>query len=122
MHLTIWHYIGIAFFILEIIWIIFYYYYYYATVNIYNFCEKNEYQYLGYLWVRKIKGEWYLEIPKEMIEESLTTKYKIISQSVFHKLRKGEKIYINFADRYHTKARLEVEITVENYIMIPNIL
>ena len=114
MNLTIWHYIGITILSLDIIWIVFYYYY--ATVKVYNFYEKNKYQYLGYLWIRKNKGEWYLKIPKEMIEESLTTKYKIVSQSIFHQLRKGEKIYINFADKYHTKAKLTAEIIVENYI------
>ena len=118
MQLTIWHYIGIIILSLDIIWIVFYYYY--ATVGVYNFCEKNKYQYLGYLWIRKNKGEWYLKIPKEMIEESLTTKYKIISQSIFHQLRKGETIYINFADRYHTKAKLAAEIIVDNYIVIPH--
>lgn len=138
MNLTNWHYIGIIILILDIVWIVFYYYY--AAVKIYNFkektnkteqdrilkklfafqnnitCRQEEYQYLGYLWIRKKRGEWYLKIPREMIENSTTTKYKIISQSWFHKLRKGEKIHINFADKYHTEVRLSAQITVKNYI------
>lgn len=127
MYLTIWHYIGITILILDIIWIVFYYYY--ATVKVYNFHEGNpqegmftaiqkqkKYQYLGYLWVRKRQGEYYLKIPVEMIENSVTTKYKITSQSWFHMLRKGEKMHISFADQYMTEVKLDREITVKNYI------
>ena len=114
MNLTTWHYIGIAFFISDIIWIVFYYYY--ATVKVYNLYEKAHFQYLGYLWIRKKRGEWYLEIPEEMIDNSLTTEYKIISQSWFHKFRKGEKIHISFAGKYQAEAKLSAKITVKNYI------
>ena len=115
MNLTIWHYIGIIILSLDILWIVLYYNY--ATVKVYNFYEKNKYQYLGYLWIRKKRGEWYLNIPKEMIEESLTTKYKIISQSMFRQFIKGEKIYIIFADKYYTRTRMADEFIVENYIV-----
>ena len=114
MNLTYWHYMGIVILTLDIVWIVFYYYY--ATVKVYNFRENNHYQYLGYLWIRKKQGEYYLKIPQEMIEDYVTTKYKIISQSWFHKLRKGEKIHIDFADKYHMEARLSEKITVKNYI------
>ena len=96
------------------VWIGFYYYY--ATVKIYNFQEMDRYFYLGYLWIRKKKGQYYLKIPREMIENSVTTEYKITSESLFHQLRKGKKIYINFADSYDTEATMEREITVKNYI------
>lgn len=114
MHLTTWHYIGMTLLGLDIICSILYYYH--ATVKIYNYYEKNTYLYLGHLWIYKKNGQWYLKIPKKMIEESFTTKYKIISQTLVHKLKKGEKVYINFANRYHTQAKIDVEITVENYI------
>lgn len=138
MNLTTWHYIGIAILTLDIIWIVFYYYY--ATVKVYNFkektnkteqgrilkklftfqnnitCRQEEYQYLGYLWIRKKRSGYYLKIPQEMIEDSVTTKYQIISQSRFHKLKKGEKMHINFADKYHTEAKISAQITVKNYI------
>ena len=138
MNLTTWNYIGIVLVGLDIAFIMFYYYY--ATVKVYNFIQKTsriqphcrrkkaktfqnnpenaqeEYQYLGHLWVRKKRGEYYLTIPKEMMEQSFTTKYKIVSQSMFHQFRKGEKIHINFADQYRTDAKLSAEITVKNYI------
>ena len=114
MNLTIWHYIGIAIIILDIVWIGFYYYY--ATVKIYNYHEKGTFQYLGYLWIRKKNGQYYLKIPQEMIENSVTTKYKITSESVFHQLRKEKKLYINFADNYDTEVIIEAQITVKNYI------
>ncbi len=127
MNLTKWHYyIGIIILILDIIWIVFYYYY--ATVKVYNFCGKKskrpfkgiikqeEYLYLGYLWIRKRRGNYYLKIPKQMVEDSVTTKYKIISQSTFHILKKGEKIQINFADKYDTAVEIAAQITVKNYI------
>lgn len=114
MNLTIWHYIGIIIFLLDIVWIVFYYYY--ATVKVYNFCEGKHYRYLGYLWIRKKRGEWYLNIPREMVENSVTTKYKIISASWFHKFRKGEKMHISFAEKYRTETRLSAKIYVLNYI------
>ncbi len=118
MNLTLWYYIGIILLFLDMVWITFYYYY--ATVKVYNFCENTNYQYLGYLWICKKRGEWYLKIPGEMIENSLTTEYKIVSQSWFHKLRKGEKIHISFEDKYQTEVRLSAKITVKNYIATSN--
>lgn len=114
MNLSIWHYMGITILALDIIWIIFYYYY--ATVKIYNLKEKENYNYLGYLWIYKKRGHYYLNIPKKMIEDSVTTKYKIVSQSSFHILKKGEKIHINFADKYIVETGLSAGITVKNYI------
>ena len=114
MNLTTWHYIGIVILTLDIVWIVFYYYY--ATVKVYNFCEGKHYQYLGYLWIRKKRGDWYLEIPKDMIERSVTTKYKIISASRFHKFRKGERMHIDFAGKYRTEVRLSAKMYAYNYI------
>lgn len=114
MKLANLHYIGIIILILDILWILFYYYY--ATVKIYNFQEKGNYKYLGILWIRKRRGHFYLKIPQEMIENSITTEYNITSESWFHKLRKGEKLYINFADNYDTQVVMEARITVKNYI------
>ena len=129
MDLKIWHYIGITVLVLDIGWIVFYYDY--AAVKIYNFQGKimkpekeerlkryhqKEYQCLAYLWIHKKEGEYYLKIPQEIIDNSVTTKYKIVSQSIFHKFRKGEKLHVNFADNYYTLVRLSAEITVKNYI------
>ena len=100
--------------ILDIIWIVFYYYY--ATVKVYNFCEGKHYHYLGYLWIRKKRGEWYLKIPHDMIENSVTTKYKIVSASWFHKFRKGEKMHIDFAGKCRKEVRVSAKILVQNYI------
>ena len=114
MNLTILSYIGITILLLDIIWILFYYYY--GTVKVYNFIEEGKYQYLGFLWIRKKQGDWFLKIPKEMIENSVTTEYKLVSQSGFHTLRKGEKMYVSFRDKYVIKVRVFKEITVKNYI------
>ena len=105
---------GIAILALDVIWILFYYYY--ATVKVYNLYEKEKYQYLGHLWIRKKRGEYYLFIPEEMINNSITTKYKIVSSSVFHQVRKGKKICINFAGKYDVQATVSARFTVKNYI------
>ena len=142
MSLTSWYYIGVTILILDITFIMFYYYY--ATVKVYNFIQKTskierhcqrkknktfqnthesaqeEYYYLGHLWIRKKRGEYYLKIPQEMLDESVTTKYKIVSQSMLHKIRKGDKIHINFADSYHVDTKLAAQITVKNYIATPH--
>lgn len=109
-----WNCIGILILFIDIFWIVFYYYY--ATVKIYNFQEMEKYQYLGYLWIHKRKGQYYLKISQEMIDNSVTTEYKIVSQSAFHRLKRREKIYINFADQYGTEVRMASQITVKNYI------
>lgn len=114
MNLTTWHYIGIAILTLDIVWIVFFYYY--ATVKVYNLCEGKHYRYLGYLWIRKKRGEWYLTMPVDMVEHSVTTKYKIISASWFHKFRKGEKMHISFAEKYRVEVRVSAKIYVQNYI------
>lgn len=116
MNFTTWHYIGMAILVSDIVWITFYYYY--ATVKIYNFQEKEQYIYLGYLWIRKKRGEYYLRIPQEMIENSTTTQYKLISQSMFHQLKRGEKIQISFADKHDTIAEISAHIIVKNYIAV----
>ena len=114
MQLTTWHYIGIVIFLLDLIWIAVYYYY--ATVKIYNYIEGDRYHYLGFLWIRKKQGQWFLQVPKEMVENSLTTKYKLVSQSGFHALRKGESIFVSFENKYEVKAKIEKEFIVINYI------
>lgn len=114
MSITTWYYAGILILLLDLAWLAFFYYY--GSVKIYNFCEGNCYCFLGYLWIHKKRGEWYLKIPKDMIENSLTTKYKIISVSWFHKFKKGEKMHIDFAGKYRGQVRIAAEIVVENYI------
>ena len=114
MNLTSLHYMGITILILDLFWIGFYYYY--ATVKVYNFWEKEKYQYLGYLWIQKKNGWYYLKIPQQMIENSVTTKYKITSESWFHHLRKGKKMYIHFAHGYEKEVTIGADIIVKNYI------
>ena len=114
MKLTLWYYFGIIIFILDLIWIAFYYYY--ASVKIYNFIHGDKYQYLGFLWIRKKRGEWFLSIPQDMIDISITTKYKIISASGFHALRTGKSLFVNFNNQYEVKIKIAKEMEVINYI------
>lgn len=138
MNLAAWNYIGGMILISDIIWIVFYYYY--ATIKVYNFqgwvtqadkdgifkkilgvcgfkiCNQEKYRYMGILWIRKKKSGYYLKIPQEIVDNSITTKYRIISQSAFHKWRRGEKIHISFGEQYHTEVRAAANITVKNYI------
>ena len=118
MQLTTWHYVGIAIFIVDLMWVAIYYYY--GTVKIYNYIEGDRYQYLGLLWIRKKQGQWFLKVPKEMVEYSVTTKYKLVSQSGFHALRNGEIIFVSFENRYEAKATIEKEFVVTNYIATSN--
>ena len=97
-----------------LLWITFYYYY--AAVKVYNFLEKEKWVYSGCLWIRKKRGRHYLKVPREMLDNSTTTKYKFISQSGFHKRKRGETIQINFTEKYDVTVEIEAEITVKNYI------
>jgi len=114
MEITPWHYIGIIIFLLDFIWIAIYYYY--GTVKIYNYIEKNKYRYLGFLWIRKKRGEWFLTIPQDMIDNSITTKYKIVSASGFHTLRNGQTLFVSFNDKYEIKVKIYKEFFAHNYI------
>ena len=104
MELTLLHYVGIIIFILDLIWISIYYYY--GTVKIYNYVEKDNYQYLGFLWIRKQRGEWFLSIPANMIDNSITTKYKLVSASGFHTLHNGESLFVSFDNKYEVKVEI----------------
>ena len=114
MEIIKWYYMGLAIFILDICWILFYYYF--ASVKVYNLYQKKDYRYMGVLWIKKKRGFWYLKIPKEMIENSVTTEYKLVSCSGFHRRRKGENLYLDFDGKYEVKVSIFKEITVKNYI------
>ena len=118
MQLTPWHYVGIIIFILDFIWISIYYYY--GTVKIYNYIEGEKYQYMGFLWIRKKYGEWFLSIPQDMIDNSITTKYKIVSASGFHTLRNGQTLFVSFNKQYEVKAKISRKFYVYNYIFTSN--
>ena len=118
MQLTLWHYLGILIFILDFIWIAFYYYY--GTVKIYNLEVGDVYQYLGILWIRKKGGQWFLVVPQDMLETSTTTKYKFVSQSGFHALRKDQTIFVSFANRYEVKVKISKVFYAHNYISTSN--
>ena len=118
MELTTLLYIGIIIFLLDFIWITIYYYY--RTVKIYNYTEQDNYRYLGFLWIRKKYGEWFLAIPQDMIDHSITTKYKIVSASGFHALRKGETLFVSFNNKYEVKTRINKEFFVYNYLFSSN--
>lgn len=114
MQLTLWHYIGITIFILDFIWIAFYYYY--GTVKIFNYIVGEDYQYMGILWIRKKRGEWFLTIPQDMIDNSITTKYKLVSASGFHALRNGQTLFVSFNNKYEVKVKISKIFFACNYI------
>lgn len=118
MDLTLFHFFGIIIFLLDLIWITIYYYY--GTVKIYNYIEKDNYRYLGFLWIHKKRGEWFLTIPSDMLETSVTTKYKIVSASGFHALHNNESLFIFFDDKYEVKVKISKVFFVQNYIFSSN--
>ena len=114
MELTTLHFSGILIFILDLVWISIYYYY--GTVKIYNYIEGDKYQYLGFLWIRKKRGEWFLTIPQDMIDHSMTTKYKIVSSSGFHALRNGQTLFVSFNNKFEVKVKISKEFYAFNYL------
>ena len=118
MELSTLLFIGIIIFLLDFIWIAIYYYY--GTVKIYNYIEDDKYQYLGFLWIRKKYGEWFLTIPQDMIDNSITTKYKIVSASGFHTLRNGQTLFVSFSKQYEIKTEISKKFFVNNYIFTSN--
>lgn len=114
MELTTLHFLGILIFILDLVWISIYYYY--GTVKIYNYIEGDKYQYLGFLWIRKKRGEWFLTIPQDMIDHSMTTKYKIVSSSGFHALRNGQTLFVSFNNKFEVKVKISKEFYAFNYL------
>lgn len=106
--------IGIIIAFLDIFWILIYYYY--GAVKVYNFVEKKRYQYLGCIWIHRKKGEYYLKIPREMMKESFTTKYKIIPDNLFVKRKREQRLRICFDDKYEVYTMVSGEMTVKNHI------
>jgi len=109
--------IGIIIIILDLLWVLFYYY---GTAKIYNLTEQKQYQYLGYLWIRKKHGEYLLSLPKEMIHNSYTTQYKIIPEKHFCKGKEEARLRVCFGDKYVVITEVSKEITVKNYIATSN--
>ena len=109
---------GTVLVLLYLVWILIYYYY--GAVKIYNLTEKKQYRYLGCLWIHKQKGEYYLRIPGEMIEESVTTEYKLVLENLFVKQKEEQRVRICFEDKYDAFAKIAEEISVKNYIATSN--
>ena len=51
-----------------------------------------------------------------MIDNSITTKYKIVSASGFHTLRNGQTLFVSFNDKYEIKVKIYKEFFAHNYI------
>lgn len=98
----------------DILWLLFYYFY--ATVEVYNLMEKGRYRYMGSLWIKKKKGQYYLQISEEMTESSYTTEYKVVPGIFFCFINRGQKIRINFQGKYEVFTEVTDPITVKNYI------
>ena len=98
----------------DLLWLLFYYLY--ATVEIYNLVEEEKYRYMGSIWVKKKRGVYWLSVPKDMELRSYTTEYKIIPGCFFYYVNQGEKIRINFYDKYEIITEISDPIDVKNYI------
>mgnify|MGYP003296342858 CR=1 FL=1 len=105
---------GVLLLVLHLLWIVIYYYY--GAIKIYNLTEKNCYQYLGCLWIKKVKGEYRLKIPQEMLDNSFTTQYKIVAEDLFVKRKQQEKVRICFGNKYYVYVTVGKEISVKNHI------
>ena len=109
---------GLVIFILHLLWLLIYYYY--GAIKIYNLTEKKQYQYVGCLWIRKVKGEYLLKIPQEMLDQSYTTQYRIVPENLFLKGKEGENLRLCFGSQYYTTIKVEKEISVKNHIATSN--
>lgn len=118
MELNILSKIGVLLMILHLMWILFYYYY--GAAKVYNLVEKRRYQYMGCLWIRKKKGEYYLIIPKEIMEASHTTSYRILPETLFVKQKSRRKLMVRFEEQYDVFTTISGEITVKNHIATSN--
>lgn len=110
--------IGIIIVFLDLFWILIYYYY--GTVKVYNLKEHKQYEYMGSLWIRRKKGEYCLLIPKEIIEDSYTTQYKIVIEYLFLKWKQYQRMKISFSNKYDVYTQIRKEITVKNHIATSN--
>ena len=106
--------IGIILLSLDLGWLIFYYFY--ATAEVYNLVEGSKYRYLGQVWIKRKKGEHYLYLHREIIEEAVTTEYKIVTGWIFYYSNKNEKIRISFQGSYDVMTSVTDPISVKNHI------
>lgn len=92
------------------------YYYGYATVRIYNYEEGGNYAFLGRERIGRREGEFRLLILKEMVEASVTTRYKFRPGICFAKLHRGETLILDFAGEYRTLTEIDREMIAKNCI------
>ncbi|MBR5578768.1 MAG: hypothetical protein IKW28_07220 [Lachnospiraceae bacterium] len=114
MEINMIYKIGIILMAVDLGWLLFYYFY--ATVEVYNLKEKEDYQYMGHLWIKRKRGSHYLYIPKEMDLYSYTTEYRIVPGILFYYFNKGEEIRISFHGKYDVFPTVSEAITVKNHI------
>ena len=110
--------IGIIIAFLDLFWILIYYYY--GAAKVYNLVEKKQYRYMGCFWIHRKKGEYFLKIPEEVIEDSFTTQYKIVPENLFVRWKMEQRLRICFAHNYDVFTEISKDITVKNHIATCN--
>ena len=113
MEINMLHKAGIGLIFLNLIFILMYYY---GAAKVYNLQEDKKYRYMGCFWIFKSNGEYVLRIPKEVLEESVTTQYRIYPEEAFRKWNRKRRIRISFADNYDIFTDISTVITVKNHI------
>jgi hypothetical protein len=98
----------------DLLWLL--YYFGYATAEVYNLREKGKYRYLGRRWLETKGGRFCLRISRTMVEESVTTQYRIVLPGVFAGLHEGGKIAVDFAGEYELLSRIERSVEVKNHV------
>lgn len=91
-------------------------YLFYGAVQVYNLREGKCYVHLADLWIERRKGQYILQIPGYLVEESFTTQYKIRTGSLFSRFHEDSLLCIRFGKEYELCLPVEREMIVKNHV------
>ncbi len=88
----------------------------YGEVLVYNLREKGRYRLMGSFWIEEHRGALVLNLPREMVERSETTQYRLITGVCFTALHEGEILVIRFGEEYETFLPIGKRMQVKNHV------
>lgn len=89
---------------------------FYGAVQVYNLQEGRNYRHLDDLWIERKKGQHVLYIPERLIEESVTTQYKIRTGRLYAHLHEDSLLCIRFGSEHDICIPVKREMIAKNHV------
>ncbi|MBQ9989798.1 MAG: hypothetical protein IJP31_02480 [Lachnospiraceae bacterium] len=106
--------LGLGLLIANLCWL--FVFLFYGAVQVYNLQEGKHYIHLDNLWIERKRGQYTLHIPRDVIDRSVTTRYKIRTGWLFARLHEEELLCIRFGKEYDICLPIEREMIAKNHV------